>query len=365
MPQHPSDAMRGSHRLLVLLAALFCLPLLFLGTPAAAAGEPAAPPAGKADAATEPEAAADTLDARRLFGAIVRVQTRAVPGARSAATLGSEREGTGIVIGEGGLILTIGYLIVEADDVKIVDSRGRTLPGKLVGYDHATGLGLVRTIAPLDARPVPLGDSGKLALREPVMIVNHSGPDDVTLAYVVSRRLFTASWEYMLDQAIFTAPPALNWSGAALIDRDGRLLGIGSLIVREAIASDDHQVPGNMFVPIDALKPVLADMIRTGRRAGAARPWIGVAADERQGRLFVTRVSPEGPGDKAGIRAGDIILAVGGEGVHTQEDFYSKVWSRGGAGAEIPLRVLQGVDVKEMSVRSIDRVEYFKPQTTF
>ena len=364
MPQHPSDAMRGSHRLLVLLAALFCLPLLFLGTPAAAAGEPAAPPAGKADAAAEPEAAADTLDARRLFGAIVRVQTRAVPGARSAATLGSEREGTGIVIGEGGLILTIGYLIVEADDVKIVDSRGRTLPGKLVGYDHATGLGLVRTIAPLDARPVPLGDSGKLALREPVMIVNHSGPDDVTLAYVVSRRLFTASWEYMLVQAIFTAPPALNWSGAALIDRDGRLLGIGSLIVREAMA-DDHQLPGNMFVPIDALKPVLADMIRTGRRAGTARPWLGVAADEQQGRLFVTRVSPEGPGDKAGIRAGDIILAVGGEGVHTQEDFYSKVWSRGGAGAEIPLRVLQGVDVKEMSVRSIDRVEYFKPQTTF
>jgi len=364
MPPQLSHAMRGSHRLLELLAALFCLPLLFLGTPAAAAGDPVTPSSGKSEAAAEPDAGADTLDARRLFGAIVRVQTRAVPGARSTATLGAEREGTGIVIGEGGLILTIGYLIIEADEVKIVDSRGRTLPGKLVGYDHATGLGLVRTIAPLDARPVPLGDSGKLALREPVMIVNHSGPDDVTLAYVVSRRLFTASWEYMLDQAIFTTPPALNWSGAALIDREGRLLGVGSLIVREAMA-EDQPLPGNMFVPIDALKPVLADMIKTGRRAGAARPWLGVAADERQGRLFVTRVSPEGPGDTAGIRAGDIILAVGGEGVRTQEDFYRKVWSRGGAGAEIPLRVLQGVDVKEMSVRSIDRIEYFKPQTTF
>jgi len=361
MPTHPSHAMRGSNWRLVRLAALFCLPLLFLGTPAAAAGDPAAP-AGTPDAATD--AASETLDARRLFGAIVRVQTRAVPGARSAATLGAEREGTGIVIGEGGLILTIGYLIVEADDVKIGDSRGRTLPGKIVGYDHATGLGLVRTIAPLDARPLPLGDSGKLAEREPVMIVNHSGPDDVTLAYVVSRRLFTASWEYMLDQAIFTAPPALNWSGAALIDREGRLLGVGSLIVREALA-EDHPLPGNMFVPIDALKPVLADMIRTGRRAGAARPWLGVAADERQGRLFVTRVSPDGPGDKAGIRAGDIILAVGGDGVRTQEEFYRKVWGRGGAGAEIPLRVLQGVDVKEMNVRSIDRIDYFKPQTTF
>ena len=359
-----SQAMRGSHRLLMLLAALFCLALLFLSVPAAAAGDPAPPSAVEPKAAAEPDAAAQTLDARRLFGAIVRVQTRAVPEARSAATLGAEREGTGIVIGDGGLILTIGYLIIEADDVKIIDSRGRTLPGKIVGYDHATGLGLVRTIAPLDARPVPFGDSGKLAEREPVMIVNHNGPDDVTLAYVVSRRLFTASWEYMLDQAIFTTPPALNWSGAALISRDGKLLGVGSLIVREAMA-DDHTLPGNMFVPIDALKPVLADMIRTGRRAGTPRPWLGVAADERQGRLFVTRVSPEGPGDKAGIRAGDIILAVGGEGVRTQEDFLRKVWGRGGAGAEIPLRVLQGVDVREMSVRSIDRVEYFKPQTTF
>ena len=365
MPPYPSHAMHGSHRWLRLLAALSFLLLPFLGTAAAAAGEPAAPPSGKGDAAAEQGTAADTLDARRLFGAIVRVQTRAVPGARSAATLGSEREGTGIVIGEGGLILTIGYLIVEADDVKIVDSRGRTLPGKVVGYDHATGLGLVRTIAPLDARPIPFGDSDKLAERAPVMIVNHNGPDDVTLAYVVSRRLFTASWEYMLEQAIFTAPPALNWSGAALIDREGRLLGVGSLIVREAIGSDDHQVPGNLFVPIDALKPLLDDMVRNGRRAGAPRPWLGVSADEQHGRLFVTRVSPDGPGDKAGIRAGDIILAVGGVGVRSQEDFYRKVWGRGGAGTEIPLRVLQGVDVREMNVRSIDRIDYFKPQTTF
>ena len=363
MTPSPSHAMRGSYRLAVLLAALLGVCSLFASAPAAAASESAPSSAAKPEAAAA-DTSADTLDPKRVFGAIVRVQTRAVPGARSAATLGAEREGTGIVIGEGGLILTIGYLIVEADDVKIVDARGRTLPGRIVGYDHATGLGLVRTIAPLDAQPVAFGDSGKLAEREPVMIVNHGGPDDVTLAFVVSRRLFTANWEYMLDQAIFTMPPTLNWSGAALIDREGRLVGVGSLIVREATGSDE-QLPGNMFVPIDALKPVLADMIRTGRRAGSARPWLGVAADERQGRLFVTRVSPEGPGDKAGIRPGDIILAVDGEGVRTQEDFYRKVWSRGGAGTDIPLRVLQGVDVKDFHVHSIDRVEYFKPQTTF
>ena len=310
------------------------------------------------------EAAAETADASRLFAAVVKVQTRAVPNARSAATLGQDRDGSGIVIGDGGLILTIGYLIVEADDVKVVDSRGRTLPAKIVGYDHATGLGLVRATASLDTKPVPLGDSTRLSERDPVMIVNSGGPDDVTLAYVVSRRPFTGSWEYMLDQAIFTSPPTLNWSGAALIDQQGKLIGIGSLIVRDAVGGD-RELPGNMFVPIDVLKPVLADMIKTGHRAGPARPWLGIAAEEQSGRLFVTRVSPESPADEAGIKAGDIILAVGGDGVRTQAEFYRKVWGRGAAGTDIPLRVLQGIDIKDLKVHSIDRVEYFRPQTMF
>jgi S1-C subfamily serine protease len=304
-----------------------------------------------------------TADAVRLFDAIVKVETRAVPDARSAASLGREREGTGVVIGENGLILTIGYLLVEADEVKVVDRAGRTLPARVAGYDHATGFGLVRTVVPIAARPVPLGDSGRLAERDPVMIVNHEGADDVTLAYVVSKRPFTANWEYMLDEALFTAPPALNWSGAALIGKDGRLLGIGSLVVRDA-KGDDGALPGNMFVPIDALKPILPDLAKTGRRAGPPRPWLGLAADEAQGRLVVTRVSPDGPADRSGIRAGDIILGVGGVGVRTQAEFYRRVWARGSAGADIPLRVLQGIDVNDISLHSMDRVDYFRPITT-
>jgi len=338
--------------------------LAWLPSYAADAADPKSGPSSKPDAKSEAAGSGDTIDARRLFAAIVKVQTRAIPGARSEATLGKEREGTGIVITDSGMILTIGYLIVEVDEVKIVDGRGRTLPGRIVGYDHATGLGLVKTAVPIDARPVPLGESSSVAERDPVMIVNYKGPDDVTLAYVVSRREFTGSWEYLLDQAIFTTPPSLDWSGAALISREGKLLGVGSLIVREALPGDER-LPGNMFVPIDALKPVLADLIANGRRSGPPRPWLGVAADERQGRLFVSRVSPEGPSDKAGLKEGDIILAVAGEGVRTQAEFYRKVWSQGGAGADIRLRVLQGVDVKEVSVHSIDRIEYFKPQTTF
>jgi S1-C subfamily serine protease len=156
----------------------------------------------------------------------------------------------------------------------------------------------------------------------------------------------------------------MDWSGAALIGTDGSLLGVGSLIVRDASEGSQH-LPGNMFVPIDALKPILADLIKTGRRAGPARPWLGLSADEIQGRLVVGRVSPEGPADLAGVQSGDIILAVGGEGVRSQAEFYRKVWGRGAAGSEIPLRVLQGIDVREIKVRSIDRMDYFRQKPTF
>jgi S1-C subfamily serine protease len=168
----------------------------------------------------------------------------------------------------------------------------------------------------------------------------------------------------MLDEAIFTVPATTGWSGAALVDRRGTIVGVGSLIVRDAIGGEPA-MPGNMFVPIDALKPILEDMVRTGRRKGAPRPWLGLAADEFHGRLIVTRVSPAGPADAAGVKSGDIIVGVGREPVRTQAEFYRKVWGRGSAGTEIPLRVLQDMDVRDVRVKSIDRVEYFKPVTTY
>lgn len=330
----------------LLVTALACLAS---AVEAADAAKPEAPPA---------------IDAEAFFAAIVKIETRALPDARSAATLGSEREGTGIVIGKNGLVLTIGYLLVEADEVTIVDDRGRSLPARVAAYDHATGLGLVRPISPFDVTPLKLGDSTKLAEADPVLIVNHGGRSEAKRAYVVSRRPFTGNWEYMLDSAIFTSPPALNWSGAALIGTDGAVLGVGSLILRDATDGDPH-LPGNMFVPIEALKPILRDLIETGRRAGPARPWLGVAADEMQGRLVVVRVSPEGPADRAGVQEGDIILGVGGEGVRSQADFYRKVWGRGPAGSEIPLRVLQGIDVHDIKIRSIDRLDYFRQKPVY
>jgi S1-C subfamily serine protease len=333
-----------------------CLPLWLL-----AAGFAIGHAAAAAD-----KAAADQpgIDIEKFFGAIVKVQATALPDTRSAVTLGANREGTGVVIDKDGLILTIGYLIIEADEVRISDDRGRTLPASVVGYDHASGLALVRPIAPFEASPLPLGDSAGLDESEPVLIVNYAGRSAVTLAYVVSRRAFTGNWEYLLERAIFTSPPTLNWSGAALIGKDGSLLGVGSLILRDATAADPH-LPGNMFVPIELLKPILADLVQSGRRAGPARPWLGVAADEIQGRLLVTRVSPEGPADRAGVGVGDIILGVGADAVHSQAEFYRKVWERGAAGSEIPLRVLQDNDVHEVKVRSIDRFDYFRQKPTY
>jgi len=317
-----------------------------------------------APAADQAVGATPDIDAEKFFSAVVKVRTHAVPNARSADTLGTDREGTGIVIDDKGLILTIGYLIVEADQVEIVDHQGRTLPARVVGYDHSTGLGLVRPLVPLKASPMPLGDSSKLAETDPVLIVNHGGREQATLAYVVSRRPFTGSWEYLLDQAIFTSPPAPNWSGAALIGKDGKLLGVGSLILRDATETDPH-LPGNMFVPIDLLKPILPEMIRTGHRSGPARPWLGIVADEVQGHLIVTRVSPDGPADQAGLKPGDIVLAVGNEAVRSQAEFYRKIWGRGAAGSDIPLRLLQGIDVRDISVHSIDRIDYFRQKTSY
>jgi S1-C subfamily serine protease len=352
-------AMTVRHLSTVLLAgaSLVAMPWVAASTPSAAANEP--PSSKPAETASE-----TSIDADRLYAALVRVQTVAVPNARSNTTLGREREGTGTVIGKEGLILTIGYLIVEADEVKVTDARGRTHGARVLAYDHATGLGLVKTTLPLNIPPVPLGNSSKLADREPVLIAGWGGIPDTALAYVVSRRPFSANWEYMLDEAIFTSPPTTGWSGAALVDRKGTIVGVGSLVVREATA-EDPKLPGNMFVPIDALKPILDDMVKTGRRKGSPRPWLGLSADEVSGRLIVSRVSPDGPADSAGVRNGDIILGVGNDTVKSQADFYQKLWNRTSAGDVIKLKVLQGADIRDIAVKSIDRVDYFRPVTTY
>ena len=297
------------------------------------------------------------------LSAMVSVAAKIQPGARSAETLGQQRAGNGVLIRDG-YVLTIGYLVVEADAIQVTGSDGKTVPANLAGYDHATGFGLLKLAAPLAGKPLALGSSAALAERDPALVAGGGGPGDVAIVHVVSRRPFSGNWEYLLDSAIYTYPAVRGWSGAALIGAKGELLGIGSLIVPDA-GGPGTQSPGNMFVPIDLLKPILEDLVAKGRPSTPARPWLGVNTDEVRGRLFVSRLSPEGPGERAGLQKDDIVIAVGGEAVSSLADFYRKVWGRGAAGVDVPLKVLRGSQLTDVTVRSIDRVQYFRPARTY
>jgi serine protease Do len=297
------------------------------------------------------------------LAAVIGVQAKIQPNARSVESLGAQRRGSGVLIREG-YVLTIGYLVIEAEAVHLTGADGRTVPATIAAYDHASGFALLRVVGPLNARPLPLGDSTGLAERERGLVIPAPAREAPTLVHVVSRRPFSGSWEYMLDSAIFTYPPVADWSGAPLIGARGELLGIGSLIVPDA-GAPGTQSPGNMFVPIDLIKPILEELIADGRRRAPARPWLGVNADEFRGHLFISRVSPEGPAERAGLRAGDIVVAVGGEHVSSLPEFYRRIWGRGGAGVEVPIRVLQGAQLRDVAVRSIDRAEYFRAAKTY
>ena len=299
-----------------------------------------------------------------LVSAVVRIKTFINPDGRTIANLGREREGSGIVIDEDGLVLTIGYLMVEAHAAEVVTNAGRTIPATIVGYDHESGFGLLKAIEPLKLKPLPFGKSADLKAQDPVLVASAGGTNMVGPAYVVAKREFAGSWEYLLDDAIFTAPPHPAWSGAALISRDGRLVGVGSLIVGDAGGGGDS-TPGNMFVPIDRLPPILGDLIADGRAAAPPRPWLGVNTVEMHGRLVVSRVTPESPAEKAGLQRGDIITGVAGEPTKSMADFYRKVWARGSAGATVPVDVLQDNAVKRIDVTSMNRLDHLKLKSTF
>jgi S1-C subfamily serine protease len=298
-----------------------------------------------------------------LVAAVVRIKTFINPDGQTVQSLGREREGSGIVIDEGGLVLTIGYLMVEAHAAEIITNAGRAVPAEIVGYDHESGFGLLRATAPLRVKPLAFGKSADVKPRDPVLIIGAGGADAVQPAYVVAKREFAGNWEYLLDEAIFTAPPHTAWSGAALVSRDGRLVGVGSLIVGDA-AGDGSATPGNMFVPIDRLPPILADLLADGRISGAGRPWLGVTAEDARGRLTVARVTPGGPADRAGLQRGDVIVGVAGDALSGLADFYRKIWAQGGAGATVPLDVIHGGDKRRLDVKSINRLDHLKLKST-
>ncbi len=294
-----------------------------------------------------------------VLAAVVRLTAEIPADARTAEALGTEREGSGVVIDDSGLVLTIGYLILEAMSATVYGPDGTPVLADVIAYDHKSGFGLVRAREDLGVTPVRLGDSRELEVNDRVLAVSYGGAPGVRGALVASRRQFAGYWEYLLDRAIFTIPPHPRWSGAALIGSDAKLLGIGSLIVGDAVLGE-HTLPGNMFVPIDLLKPILADLLSEGRRAGPGQPWLGVFLTDVPGGALVTRVAPGGPAEASGLRPGDVVVGVAGEAVTNLPDLYRHIWAQGKAGADIPLTYRRGTRSTHVTVTSGDRDAYLR-----
>ncbi|MES2414704.1 MAG: S1C family serine protease [Pseudomonadota bacterium] len=320
-------------------------------------------------ATAAPPSVQSIMDAmNRANAAVVGIRVTAVEGSRSAESLGARRTGSGVVIGADGLVLTIGYLMLEAQQIEIVTQDNKILPATAVAYDIATGFGLVRPLLPLrGVTPVTLGSVRELKPGEPLMAATGSGGsgDDggVSMTQLVNTRAFSGTWEYHLDTAIFTSPPVAssqgNHSGAPLFNSKGELVGIGSLLVMDA-AGENRRNPGNMFVPVDLLKPILAELRQSGSSRQSHRPWLGLTSSDREGKVQIVRVSADSPAETAGLAAGVVVLAVDGDQVSTLEGFYKKVWARTAPDAPVNLTIQQGTEVKTLVLQPKDRMLTFK-----
>jgi S1-C subfamily serine protease len=306
--------------------------------------------------APRPDRAALGFDLDVALAAVVQLSATVPDDAFTAEILGTVREGSGVVIDAHGLVLTIGYLITEASAVELT-AEGKSVDAEPIAYDHETGFGMVRAVQPLPVSPLPIGRSKAVAEGEQVIVAGHGGFDQSIDGRLVSRRPFSGSWEYHLDEALFTAPMHPYWGGAALIDGAGTLVGIGSLYIEETVP-DGGRFPGNMFVAIDDLAPIRDQMIATGRAARRARPWLGLYTAEAMDRLLVTGLARHGPAARAGIEPGDVVLSVQGHPVEDLADMYRTIWEAGEAGVEIRFTLLRDDDVINKRVRSGDRYAF-------
>jgi S1-C subfamily serine protease len=298
------------------------------------------------------------LELDHALQSIVEVHSTIPEDGFTATTLGTERAGSGVVIRESGLVLTIGYLITEAENVWLVSAGGRVMPAHALAYDQETGFGLVQALGRLDLPAMDLGSSAEARLDDPFTLAG-SGPMRAVRARIVGKQEFAGYWEYLLEEAIFTAPAHPLWGGAGLIDTGGKLLGVGSLLVQQVTSRGDTQ-DLNMVVPIDLLPPILDDLLNFGQVNKPPRPWLGLYSAESDGRIMVANVAEHGPAATAGLRQGDIVSGVRDHGVDGLADFYRKVWSCGPAGTEIPIEVVRDNRAIWLRIKSADRGRYLK-----
>lgn len=325
--------------------------------------------AAAASAATAPEpgapatAATDTEAVKRLnqaSDAVVGLVVKAVDNASSAATLGRERQGSGVVIGDDGLVLTIGYLILEADQVQLVTDDGRKIPARVVGYDVATGFGLVQALIPLPLGSVPLGDPAAIEDDETLVVISGGAGAGLSPARRVSRRAFSGYWEYHIDGALFTAPARADHSGAALFNMRGELLGVGSLIVSDALGPGEPRLSGNMFVPVDLLKPILGELRAHGRSAQSQRAWMGLNCIEDDGEVRVLRVTRKSPADEAGVEPGDLIQRIDGAAVDSLGKLWKTLWAGGAPERDVTLEIQRQGKPMKLQLHTVDRERSIK-----
>ena len=306
----------------------------------------------------QPRAEQYAFDLNAALKAVVALRADVPEDAFTASILGTERTGNGVVIRDDGLVLTIGYLITEAETVWLTANDGTVAQGYPLAYDFASGFGLVQPLGRLGVQPLSQGSAALAEVDDDVLVIGNGGRTHALKARINDKREFAGYWEYMLDQALFTAPAHPEWSGAALIADDGTLIGIGSLLVQEQV--DDDTVHGNMFVPIDLLAPIVDDLVRQGRRSGLVRPWLGLYAAEVKDRLVVSALASGGPAERFGVRAGDVVLEVAGQRVSELAPFFRAMWRLGPAGTEIPLALIRDDVRVDVKIRSADRGDFLK-----
>ena len=303
--------------------------------------------------AVRPKPGEFAFDLDAALQSVVGVQATIPEDAFTAQTLGTQRVGSGVVIRESGLVLTIGYLITEAETVWLTTADGRATQGHVAAYDQETGFGLIQALGRLGVPALALGRSGKLEIGAPLVLAA-GGRDHSVRAQLIANQEFAGYWEYLLEEALFTAPAHPFWGGSALIGADGKLLGIGSLHVQQSIPGGPPR-DINMVVPIDLLPPILDDLLTYGRPHRPARPWLGILSAESEGRVVIGGLTPTGPAAAADIRVGDIVWAVRDEAVTGLADFYRKLWNSGAAGVEIPIELVRDGRTVWVRVKTLDR----------
>jgi len=300
-----------------------------------------------------------SFDLERALKSVTGLKTYVPPDAFTAAMLPTEREGSGVVIRESGLIATIGYLIMEAETIWITTATGRAVPGHALAYDQESGFGLVQALGALDLPALDLGDADAIRVGDHAIFAAAGGRHHTMETHVVGRQEFAGYWEYVLDEALFTAPAHPAWGGSGLIGRDGKLLGIGSLVLQQGDAKGRrHDM--NMVVPVSLLAPILDDLLAYGRVNRPARPWLGMYANEADDELVVDGLADNGPAEEAGVQPGDRVLAVDGEEVSDLASLWRRVWACGSAGAEVRLRLVRDSRILNVTVRSADRTKFLK-----